>query len=169
MSGNICRCGAYPNIVAAILEVAKNPGESEAQAGSQELGGGTYTIMTQIAADALGVPVSRVTFCLGDTEYPETPVSGGSQTAASTGSAVHLAGKALREKLIQAAVTDRASTLSGVSAQDVMVEDGKLSVRSHPSQSETFAQFMARQPAMLEGHGDAKPGEEKDRYSMYAF
>ena len=37
------------------------------EAGTQELGGGTYTIMTQIAADALGVPISRVTFRLGDT------------------------------------------------------------------------------------------------------
>ncbi len=71
------------------------------EAGSQELGGGTYTIMTQIAADALGVPVSRVTFKLGDTRYPETPVSGGSQTAASTGSAVYEAARALREKLAQ--------------------------------------------------------------------
>lgn len=71
------------------------------EAGSQELGGGTYTIMTQIAADALGVPVSRVTFRLGDTLYPETPVSGGSQTAATTGSAVYQAATALREKLAQ--------------------------------------------------------------------
>jgi xanthine dehydrogenase YagR molybdenum-binding subunit len=69
------------------------------EAGSQELGGGTYTIMTQIAADALGVPVSRVTFRLGDTRYPETPVSGGSQTAATTGSAVHQAATALKTKL----------------------------------------------------------------------
>ncbi len=69
------------------------------EAGSQELGGGTYTIMTQIAADALGIPVSWVTFKLGDTRYPETPVSGGSQTAATTGSAVYEAATALRQKL----------------------------------------------------------------------
>ncbi len=69
------------------------------EAGSQDLGGGTYTIMTQIAADVLGVPVSRVTFRLGDTRYPETPVSGGSQTAASTGSAVFEAATALKDKL----------------------------------------------------------------------
>ncbi len=71
------------------------------EAGSQDLGGGTYTIMTQIAADALGVPVSRVTFRLGDTRYPETPVSGGSQTAATTGTAVFEAANALRQKLGQ--------------------------------------------------------------------
>jgi len=69
------------------------------EAGSQDLGGGTYTIMTQIAADALDVPVSHVTFRLGDTRYPETPVSGGSQTAATTGSAVYEAANALKGKL----------------------------------------------------------------------
>jgi xanthine dehydrogenase YagR molybdenum-binding subunit len=71
------------------------------EAGSQDLGGGTYTIMTQIAADALDVPVSRVTFRLGDTDYPETPVSGGSQTAATCGSAVYEAATALKRKLAQ--------------------------------------------------------------------
>ncbi len=74
-------------------------GQFLVEAGSQDLGGGTYTIMTQIAADVLGVPVSRVTFRLGDTRYPETPVSGGSQTAASTGSAVFEAASALKDKL----------------------------------------------------------------------
>ena len=68
-------------------------------AGTQELGGGTYTIMTQIAADALGIPVSKVSFQLGDTRYPETPVSGGSQTAATAGSAVYEAATALKAKI----------------------------------------------------------------------
>jgi xanthine dehydrogenase YagR molybdenum-binding subunit len=76
-------------------------GHVEVDAGSQDLGGGTYTIMTQIAADGLDVPVSRVTFRLGDTRYPETPVSGGSQTAATTGTAVFQAATALRQKLAQ--------------------------------------------------------------------
>jgi xanthine dehydrogenase YagR molybdenum-binding subunit len=69
------------------------------QAGTQDLGTGTYTIMTQIAADAMGIPVTQVRFELGDTAFPETPISGGSQTAASTGSAVKLAVEKLRDKL----------------------------------------------------------------------
>ena len=69
------------------------------QAGTQDIGTGTYTIMTQIAADALGVPVDQVRFELGDSAFPETPVSGGSQTAASTGSAVKAAVGLLKDKL----------------------------------------------------------------------
>jgi xanthine dehydrogenase YagR molybdenum-binding subunit len=60
-------------------------------AGTQDLGTGTYTIMTQIAADTLGLPLDKVTFDLGDTTYPPTGVSGGSTTAASVGSAIKLA------------------------------------------------------------------------------
>jgi xanthine dehydrogenase YagR molybdenum-binding subunit len=69
------------------------------QAGTQDLGTGTYTILAQIAADALGVPVERVRVEIGDTALPETPVSGGSQTASSTGSAVKRAAEALKQKL----------------------------------------------------------------------
>jgi xanthine dehydrogenase YagR molybdenum-binding subunit len=84
-------------------------GRALVEAGSQDLGGGTYTIMTQIAADALNIPVSRVTFKLGDTRYPETPVSGGSQTAATTGSAVFEAATALRKKLADMTPAERSA------------------------------------------------------------
>ena len=69
--------------------------------------------MTQIAADALGIPVDRVRFELGATDMPENPASTGSVTAASTGSAVHEAraraqGKA-RRSLAARAVSHRNS------------------------------------------------------------
>lgn len=74
-------------------------GDVIVQAATHELGTGTYTVMSQIAAEILGVPVERVRFELGDSNYPENPVSAGSMTAASTGSAVQAAALALREKL----------------------------------------------------------------------
>ncbi len=87
-------------------------GTFSVDAGSQDLGTGTYTIMTQIAAQSFGVPPHKVKFRLGDTLLPETPVSGGSMTAASTGSSVYLASQALREKLIQMAVSDPQSPVA---------------------------------------------------------
>jgi xanthine dehydrogenase YagR molybdenum-binding subunit len=139
-------------------------------AGTQDLGTGTYTIMTQIAADTFGMPANRVKFRLGDTILPQTPASGGSQTAASTGSAVYLAAQALREKLVQIAVSDAHSPLSGLSAQDVVLENGRLYSRSDPSRGETFQELIARsgQPH-IEAQASAKPGPEKERYSMFAF
>jgi xanthine dehydrogenase YagR molybdenum-binding subunit len=74
-------------------------GQVTVRAGTQEIGCGTYTVMSQIAADALEIPVDRVTMELGVTDMPETPASTGSVTAASTGSAVHDAAVALKQKL----------------------------------------------------------------------
>jgi len=162
----------YPTRRAESTAVAKlrADGTSLVEAGTQDLGTGTYTIMTQIAADAIGLPPSKVTFRLGDTEFPETPVSGGSQTAASTGSAVKLAGQALREKIIQLAVSDPHSPVHGAGSGDVTIDDGFIVQQSKPSQKESLATLMARNGKdELEGKGDAKPGPEKDKYSMYAF
>jgi xanthine dehydrogenase YagR molybdenum-binding subunit len=76
-----------------------NDGTALVTTASQELGTGTYTIMTQIAASTLGLPVEKVKFDLGNSIYPKSPVSGGSQTAASTGSAVKLACMKAREQM----------------------------------------------------------------------
>ncbi len=69
------------------------------RSGTHDLGTGTYTIMTQVAADTLGVPPDRIRFELGDTEFPQAPVSGGSMTAASVGPAVQDACRKLREQI----------------------------------------------------------------------
>ena len=66
-----------------------------------ENGTGTYTIMTQIAAETLGLPLEAVTFELGDTDQPEAPIQGGSWTAASVGTAVKNACDALGEKILK--------------------------------------------------------------------
>ncbi len=96
---------AHRSPAAAVAHLQPN-GTVLVKAGTQDLGTGTYTIMTQVAADALGLPPSRVVFRLGDTRMPETPVSGGSQTAASVGCAVHAAATALRDKVAQLGLHD---------------------------------------------------------------
>ncbi len=145
-------------------------GTFSVDSGTQDIGTGTYTIMTQIAAQSFGVAPDKVKFRLGDTILPQTPVSGGSMTAASTGSAVYLAAQALREKLVQMATSDRTSPLYGVNAEDVVFENGRLFSRSDPSKGEAFPALISRSgQAHVEAQANAKPGSEKERYSMYAF
>ncbi len=114
------------------------------QAGSQDIGTGTYTIMAQIAADALGVPLETVTFELGDTAMPETPVSGGSQTASSTGSAVKLAVLALREKLIATALADPRSPLQGLKADALQIAGGKITVQGDSNKRDSLSAVVER-------------------------
>jgi xanthine dehydrogenase YagR molybdenum-binding subunit len=93
------------------------------RSGTQDLGTGTYTICTQIAAETLGVEVRKVRFELGDTRYPKAPVSGGSMTAASVGPAVKAACLALKEKM--AAGGKAPLTAEGTAAPGPEEEDKK--------------------------------------------
>jgi xanthine dehydrogenase YagR molybdenum-binding subunit len=77
----------------------KLDGSVVVQAGTQDLGTGTYTILTQIAAELLGVPVEAVTLQLGDTSLPDAPLSAGSMTAATMGSAIKLVCLDLKRQL----------------------------------------------------------------------
>ena len=73
---------------------------------ASDIGPGTYTVMTQIAAEALGLPMEAVRFDLGDSQMPMAPVEGGSMTVASVGSGVHDACLALREKFVELVADD---------------------------------------------------------------
>ena len=63
---------------------------------ASDMGPGTYTAMTQVASEALGIPPERVHFSLGDSTFPFASPHGGSMTMASVGSAVHVACLAAR-------------------------------------------------------------------------
>lgn len=145
-------------------------GSAYVTAGTQDLGTGTYTIMTQIAADALGLPPERVRFELGDTDMPRTPGSGGSMTAASTGSAVKAAGLAARGQAIALAVADSESPLYGLATDAVDSSGGRLFSRSEPSRGESYADIMARQKLpKIEARGQSGPDAEAKEYSMHSF
>lgn len=145
-------------------------GRALLRAGTQEIGTGTYTIMTQIAADALALKPEDVRFELGDTDFPPNPVSAGSMTASSTGPAVHLAATAARQKLIQMAIADPASPLHGVADGDVRASDGRLSLAGDASKGESYATLIARNGGTaVEARVDARGAEEQKEYSMHSF
>src|SRR5213596_2686285 len=80
-------------------------GTAEVASAASDMGPGTWTSMTQVAAETLGLPIERVKFVLGDTRLPRAPVHGGSMTMASVGSAVQAACRKVRDdalKLTQA-------------------------------------------------------------------
>lgn len=140
------------------------------QAGSQDIGTGTYTIMTQIAADALGIPIEKVTFELGDTKLPPTPVSGGSATASSTGSAVKLACLAARAELVNLALADAASPLHGLAAGDVDVDGGALVSKKDKTKRDSIGDVVKRTgKEELSARSDVKPKEERKTHSCHSF
>jgi xanthine dehydrogenase YagR molybdenum-binding subunit len=103
-------------------------GTALVEAGSHDLGTGTYTVMQQIAADALGLPLARVTVRLGDTRLPASHASIGSATMANAGASVMLAAKAARDKAIELALSGRDAPFAAAAADDVVVADGTLAI-----------------------------------------
>jgi xanthine dehydrogenase YagR molybdenum-binding subunit len=135
----------YRMKASALVRLAADSGgtvRALVQTASQDIGTGTYTIMTQIAADALGLPMERVRVEIGDSRMPPSPVSGGSMTAASTGSAIDAVCREARRQLAAHGAADDAS----------------------------LAAFLQRQPdRTFAVRADSAPGGDSRDYSMHAF
>jgi xanthine dehydrogenase YagR molybdenum-binding subunit len=114
-------------------------GTAEVSSATSDMGPGTWTSMTQVAADALGLPIERVKFILGDSSLPKTPPHGGSMTMASVGSAVLAACRKVR---------DDALTRTG--AKDI---DEALRLLQRP----------------IETTQESTPSDAAKKFSMHAF
>ncbi len=125
------------------------------QCGTQDMGSGTYTTLGQMAASALGVPLSQVTVELGDTLLPEGPFSGGSQVTASLAPATEMAMAGLRATLANMAVTDERSPLSGQRIEELEFLDGMIRSRTG-NVGELLTDVLARGAAEgLEAEGES--------------
>ncbi|MDR5824509.1 xanthine dehydrogenase family protein molybdopterin-binding subunit [Caballeronia sp. LZ043] len=145
-------------------------GTAMVASGTQDLGTGTYTIMTQVAADALGFPPDYVRFALGDSSLPKAPVSGGSQSAASVSPAVRAASLQARDQLIAMALADRGSPVAGLAREDVTVNNGWVVSLSNPERRDPAAAVIARNGGKaIEAMATARPGDEKKQYAFHSF
>lgn len=160
--------GTYRSTASAIVEIFAN-GHVTIKAGTQDIGTGTYTIMAQITADVLQVPPETVTVELGDTNLPPTPLSGGSMTAATVGSAVHDVCMAVLNKLKTMATTDKKSPLFGVAAHDIEASGGGL-VTSGGSASISYRDLIksSGQP-VVSAQVESKPTPEAEAYAKQSF
>ena len=112
---------------------------------TQDIGTGTYTILAQIVAEAMGVPVKSIKVKLGDSELPKGPNSGGSQTSASAGPPMRAAALTVRSKIIRLAVMDKKSPLFGEDEKAIESGSGRLFLASNPRKGETYAAILQRQ------------------------
>lgn len=119
-------------------------GKVIAECATQDIGTGTYTIMTQTVAEALGMPIHEIKFKLGDSALPKGPGSGGSQSAASVGPAVRAASLGVRSKFIKLATADKHSPLNGYTEEDIDAADGRLYLKMAPDKGEHYTDILKR-------------------------
>jgi xanthine dehydrogenase YagR molybdenum-binding subunit len=144
-------------------------GTAHVTSATSDIGPGTYTVMTMIAAEYLGNRPEQVKFELGDTNFPRAPAQGGSQTTSSVGSAVHGAALAVTARLLTLANGDASSPLKGVAAADVEMLDGRLRLKRDPSRFVNISEVMQRNnlPEVTETF-ESKPSEERRKYATMA-
>lgn len=141
---------------ASSCRVTLNPdGTATARMAMTDIGTGTYTIMTQVCADLLGLPVEKVTVLMGDTDFPKAAGSGGSFGANSAGSGLWAATEALKRKLAET---------HGVDPAQARFEDGRF-IAGNVSRS--FAELAAAGP--VEAEETFEPGDMTEKFSQQSY
>ena len=159
------------NRSAASVSITFQPnGRVIVASGSQDLGTGTYTIMAQVAAATLKMPIDLVDARLGDTRLPKAPGSGGSQSAASVTPAVEAAAQQAMLKLAANSVADPASPFHGLQPDQLTVAGGRIMRVGQPALSEPITALLARngnQP--VSATGSAQPEQDSEANSNHSF
>jgi len=156
MAGGVWEAGMMKT--AARAELFAN-GRLELSCATSDIGTGTYTILSQIGAEALGLEMEQVTVRLADSTLPASPVQGGSWTAASAGSAVMAACRELQEQLFKLARKIDGSPLAEASIDDIAFANGQILLRTNPAKSVSVAEALAASgEAKLEAEKSASPG-----------
>jgi xanthine dehydrogenase YagR molybdenum-binding subunit len=127
--------------VAARIVLSAN-GHAEVSCAASDIGTGTYTVVAQVAADSLGLPIESISVRLADSTLPKSPVEGGSWMATSAAHAVVAAADEVRKDLLAAAQSMKDSPLADAKLEDVVLADGKLVSKQDQSRAISIADAM---------------------------
>lgn len=134
-------------------------GHLDVASAMSDIGTGTYTVMTLVAADTLGLSPEQITAKLGDSDLPTSPVEGGSWGAASAGAAVQLACQAVGKQLLKAAASVDGKPLGSASIEDVEFTGGQIVLKSDPTVGVSITEAMrAADLPSIEAEETASPG-----------
>jgi xanthine dehydrogenase YagR molybdenum-binding subunit len=126
----------------AVRIVLTASGHAEVSCATSDIGTGTYTIMTQVAADMLGLPLESVTVRLGDSTLPQSPVEGGSWIAASVANGIVTTSNAIRMELLGLAREMPNSPLADTAPAQIVLEGGQLMRRGERPHAVSIAEVM---------------------------
>jgi xanthine dehydrogenase YagR molybdenum-binding subunit len=117
-------------------------GHAEVASAASDIGTGTYTIMAQVAADMLGLPLDNVTVKLGDSTLPHAMVEGGSWTAASVSHAITRTSDDIRQELLRLARAVPGSPLAEARLEQVALREGRIVSTEDPRRGVSIADAM---------------------------
>jgi xanthine dehydrogenase YagR molybdenum-binding subunit len=165
-----CATGTYPYYRmpggAARITLTRD-GRATVSIAAHEMGMGTATAHTQVAAARLGLSMDQVEFRYGDTTLPGIVLAGGSQQTASIGAGVAAAHRALVTELLKLAGND--SPLAGLRPNDVGGLEGGLCSLEDPQRRESYVSMLERaQRTELTVEAEAPMPTELQHWSMHS-
>jgi xanthine dehydrogenase YagR molybdenum-binding subunit len=144
-------------------------GSAEVEVATADMGPGTYTSMTQVAADTLGLPMERVRFTLGRSDLPTAPSHGGSWTMASVGTAIRAACLAVQTEAATRAIADRRSAVFGASVDQVEWNEGRLRRRGDTGPGQSYADIVSNDAPIESRASVSRSPNISGKFSMYGF
>jgi xanthine dehydrogenase YagR molybdenum-binding subunit len=151
----------------------RDDGTARVACGTQDIGTGMYTILAQLAAQKVGVPLGKVEVALGDTSLPAGPLSGGSMATASVIPAVFAAADSAVGSLLTVATTTPGSPFEGRRADELAFDDGRVFVKgAGAAPGVPFADVLRRANLRLvtgTGKSDATFGNPEAKFSTHSF
>jgi len=150
----------------------RQDGSARVACGTQDIGGGTYTVLAQIVSHATGIPVSRIDVVLGDSALPTGPISGGSWVTASVTPAVLEAAQKASQALFLAAVKSEGSPFKSEKLENLELVDGMVRRKGQSQGAVPMSQVL--QIAKVNsvsgtGKSDGTLGEAKPQYSFHSY
>ncbi|HEY2241273.1 MAG TPA: xanthine dehydrogenase family protein molybdopterin-binding subunit [Streptosporangiaceae bacterium] len=152
---------------AARITLSQN-GHARVEIAAHEMGMGTATAQSQVAAERLGLPLDQVTFAYGESSFPGAVLAGGSQQTASIGSSVIAAQRELVGELLKLAGDD--SPLAGLGPDDVGAVDGGLAGLADGGGWESYTEILGRAGLdEVSAEASAPPPVEAENWSMHSY
>lgn len=150
----------------------RQDGSARVACGTQDIGGGTYTVLAQLVSHETGIPVGKIEVVLGDSALPPGPISGGSWVTASVTPSVLEAAQNATKSLLLAAVKSPGSPLQGKDPGDLEVVDGGVRIKGQSSGAVPMSEILriARVKSVSgTGKSQGTIGEDKPKYSFHSY
>jgi xanthine dehydrogenase YagR molybdenum-binding subunit len=141
---------------------------------TQDIGTGTYTVLAQITADKIGVPLEKVEVALGDSRLPKGPISGGSMATASVVPAVLEAADHAITSLLDVATKTPGSPFEKRKVDELVFKGGRVFIKADGAGSRgvPFADLLKRAKLRMisgDGRSAATFGVKGQKFSFNSF
>jgi xanthine dehydrogenase YagR molybdenum-binding subunit len=151
----------------------RDDGSACVSSATQDIGTGTYTVLSQILSERLGIPHERIEVVLGDTSLPAGPISGGSWATASAIPAVVDAIEKAQRTLFLIASQSSDGPLAGQKPDTLAFTEGRVHLKDKPPASGVLFEEILRKAnirtASGQGKSDGTLGAPGRKFSTHSF